>query len=276
MREHIGRSPRARARWWVGQRRTLGRRLWEGADDDLVSAWNYGVSFLGDPHQGVVGVLSEPGSDQRLTLIPDRDRTVVKLALFSSGNAAIERERACLVELARSDWRTAGPRLQDPTAELPSRPVLLMERISGRHPRWFDPVLADLHHLLSDQRNTGARAGLFHGDVTPWNVIERSDGTLVLIDWEYADLDARADPLCGMMDFVLRGAAAARARAVRVRPILEIALSRVELRWGDRHAAARAYASYRSHVLRTAPSRGDALGTRAQVLLQTCFKKDTS
>ena len=199
---------------------------------------------------------------------------MVKLALFRSGNAAIERERACLADLARSAWHRAGPGLHEPAEELPSRPVLLMDRVSGKHPRWFDPVLPRLHDLLSDQRAEVAGAGLFHGDVTPWNVIERSDGTLVLIDWEFADLTTPVDPLCGIFDFVLRGAAAARARADRVRPVLEIALSCAELGWSDRRAAAEAYVSYRNRVRRVAPSRGDALGSRAFALLQACFKKD--
>jgi hypothetical protein len=32
--------------------------------------------------------------------------------------------------------------------------------------------------------------------------------------------------------------------------------------------------SYRNHVRRVAPSRGDALGSRVFALLQACFKKD--
>jgi aminoglycoside phosphotransferase (APT) family kinase protein len=49
-----------------------------------------------------------------------------------------------------------------------------------------------LEQILRRHRVTPRRAVLLHGDLNPWNMIRREDGTLTLIDWEMAMV---GDPL---------------------------------------------------------------------------------
>ena len=264
-------STRARARWAVAASSRLGDRLWRIPSPDVQLAWDVGARFLCSDEQIVVGVLSDPGPLQRLTMIPADEDIVVKVAVSSGGGQAIERERENLMELHGTRWQQLGPRVRDdPRITNASRATLLMEKVCGHHPRWDDPAV---HRGLQSALSQVEGVGLCHGDVTPWNVVQREDdGSLILLDWEFADLSGSAHPICGLLDFVLRGAVVARARQSHVRSIL---LSLVQCSDGSRSEIVELYRGYRSRIATLAAGRPDALSHQADHLLDAGLRTET-
>jgi hypothetical protein len=235
-------------------------------------AWAAGVSLLGVRHERVIGILSEPGPEQRLTLIPDDVDRVAKVALYGSGDQAIARERANLTRLADSPWRGLGPEaLSEPGSSTAERAVLVMERITGRHPRWDADVYGDLKAALTAGGRRDVSNALFHGDVTPWNTVQEDRG-LRLLDWEFADLAVTAHCVCGLLDVLLRGAVVARAKPTRVRTVLHGVLDVAEV--GSRPAAVviDMYRSYRGQI-RKLTTRPDQLSSQAAELLDRVMWK---
>ena len=214
-------SKRARTRWQLGQSRALSGLLWRPPTQDVARAWNAGIDFLDGSEQTTIGVLSDPGPEQRLTLIPVRGDIVVKIAVHPEGDAVLEREALNLMRLSDSAWHGLGPRLHGEGLHQSDRTVLLMERIVGRHPHWAELTV---HARLAESLASPDGDAVHHGDVTPWNVVEAPGGSLVLVDWEFADLSRGDHPACAIVDFILRGAAVERVRPARVRPVLEAAL----------------------------------------------------
>ena len=273
----------ARARWWLAARRCVGRWLWRSPAREVVLAWEIGTSLLDQPRQAIVGILGEPGPEQRLVLVPAEERIVVKVAVRASGDALIERERVCLARLQKTAWCHLGPRLRD-GSRLPARTaraVLVMDRVDGTHPSWDDrSVHRELLRALSapaGRDNPGenplveASTGLHHGDVTPWNVIRQDDGTLVILDWELAQLSTNAHPLCGVLDFILRGAVVARARAARVAPVVRAALGCAGAATPEPRELVATYRAYRLRVQRDTGDRPNALTISADRILATCL-----
>ena len=270
-------SARARTRWLVAKSPILGDWLWRTPPADVRKAWDIGARFLRQDQQIIIGVLSDPGPEQRLTLIPADEEIVVKVAVEEGGRRAIERERANLAALEATPWRQLGPQVRDdPSRTSASRAVLLMDRVSGSHPKWDDgAVHRKLHCALSSapanedhvRRPGPAGAGLSHGDVTPWNVVERDDGSLALLDWEFADFSRPAHPVCGLLDFVLRGAVVARARPSRVRRVLLSTVRQAGVDSSERGDIVKLYRAYRWRVAELTPHRPDTLSRQADHLL---------
>jgi len=246
-------------------------------------AWEIGTSFLDQPQQAIVGILGEPGPEQRLVLVPAEERIVVKVAVRASGDALVERERACLARLQETGWRHLGPRLRDGT-RIPvrtARAVLLMDRVDGTHPSWNNgAVHLDLLRALSapvgcdDSENCSpaeTSVGLHHGDVTPWNLVLKDDGTLVLLDWELAQLSTNAHPLCGVLDFILRGAVVARARKARVAPVIQAAMRCAGTAAPEARELVSIYRAYRLRVQRDTGNHPDALASPVDRLLNACL-----
>jgi hypothetical protein len=265
-------SRAARARWRLAGSPLVGRFLWRAPAREVSAAWDLGASFLREGRQTLVGVLGDDGPAQRLTLIPAAEDVVVKVAVRPLADAIVERERESLVRLEQTAWRDLGPRARaDSRAATAPRAVLLMDRVVGDHPSWDDSgVHVELLRVLSDESN--GSAGLHHGDVTPWNVVRRADGTLVLLDWEFADFDASAHPACGLLDFVLRGAAAARAPVTHVRPVLLEALRSAGIDSQDSDEVLRLYRAYRDRVREVSGDRPDTLTRDADRLLCACLE----
>jgi hypothetical protein len=231
------------------------------------------AEVLDEPEQPLVGVLSDPGRYQRLVVISNLERVVVKVAVGAGADAIVERERACLLRLQETAWRALGPRAlsRSPSVGGASRSVLVMEQVAGTHPRWDDEVVhADLLRALTGG-DPSAPLGLHHGDVTPWNAFRTPEGSLVLVDWESADLDLETDPLCGVLDFVLRGAVVARARRSRVQRVVRAVSKRAGGRLGKDPELVATYRDYRAHVGETLAGRPDTLGRSADRLLGACL-----
>jgi hypothetical protein len=253
--------------------------LWRPPPREVALAWKQGIRFFETARQPIVGVLSDPGQDQRLTLIPWGEGTVVKIGVGGSSDDVIDRERACLTRLQHTRWRDAAPSLHG-TRNAPGdreRAVLLMERVRGRHPRWDDSdVHVELLGLLRQEPGAPAESfptpGLFHGDVAPWNVLQSDAGRLVILDWESAQLSETADPLCGVLDFILRGAVAARARVARCCAAVKVAIG-ASGGSPEEHEVLLVYRRYRERVRATARGRPDALGERSQRLLAQVLPK---
>jgi hypothetical protein len=263
-------SRAARARWRLAGSPLVGRFLWRAPARDVSAAWELGASFLGEDPQTLVGVLSDDGPSQRLTLIPAKEAVVVKVAVRPPADAVIERERACLRRLEQTVWRDLGPRARDDsrTAAAP-RAVLLMDRVVGDHPCWDD---SGVHAELIRALGGDGSSGLHHGDVTPWNVVRRADGTLVLLDWEFADFETGSHPACGLLDFVLRGAVAAHAPVTHVRPVLAEALRGAGFDPGEGGEVLDLYRVYRGQVREVSGDRPDSLTRDADRLLSASLK----
>jgi thymidylate kinase len=254
-------SPPARLRWALAAKPILGRVLWKPLDFSTRAAWERGLRYFDDPDQPITGVLSEAGPLQRLVLIPSREELVAKIPLREGGVVLNERERAALSELRNTAWHALGPRIHVKDDLAAADGVLLTERVVGHHPRWDDAkVQLELLHKLG--------GGLHHGDVTPWNVLVREGGLLVLVDWESTDFSAHASPLCGLLDFILRGAVVARARRGRVRSVLFAALTRSD-QTRDLADVAAEYRSYRRRVRAMSVGRPDGLDSRVEQVLSS-------
>ena len=260
----------ARTRWEVAAVPLVGRLFWGPPSPAVRAAWGSALQLLDVPDQPVVGFLSDPGPHQKLVLVPELGRTVVKVAVGPRADEIIDRERTCLALLEDTCWRALGPRLlRSSPSVISGRAVLVMERLAGRHPGWDD---SDAHReLLCALRCDGK--GLHHGDVTPWNVLRKQAGGLVLVDWESADLGVDRDPLCGVLDFVLRGAVVARARRSRVARVLKRAAA-IAGRTGDAAGLVAMYRDYRLQVERTSDGRLDTLGRSAERLLAACLSRE--
>jgi hypothetical protein len=273
-------SRRARARWQLAQSPRLGGWLWKPPRPEVEEAWKIGLSFLRQGPQPIVGVLSDSGPEQWLTLIPADDDVVVKVAVHPAGDAVIERERANLIRLGESPWRRLGPRARDdPRTSTAARAVILMDLLPGRHPKWDERrALADLVRALPRpvDRNggpAGPSAALHHGDVTPWNVVVQDTGALFLVDWELAELTRDTHCVCGLLDFVLRGAVVARARPARVGPVLLDAVRLAGCEQRPRVEVVDLYRAYRRQVREVTGDRPDRLSHQADELLQICLAR---
>jgi hypothetical protein len=264
-------SARSRARWLVARTRGLRNWLWTEPPPDVSRAWHIGVALLEAHEQTVFGLLSEQGPEQRLTLVPEEGDSVVKVAVHPTGDAVIERERANLVRAHESPWYGLGPYAEDRTKTLTEREALVMERVAGSHPKWDDDVYADLKHALTARGRLDVTAALFHGDVTPWNILRDSAGALRLLDWEVANLSLRAHCVCSLLDFVLRGAVVARARSARVRTALKQVLAVAEIESAPTPAVIHLYRTYR-HQVREVTTRPDLLSRQAGELLWRCLQ----
>ena len=259
-------SLRTRARWRFA--RTGGRWLWAEPPASVARAWDIGVDLLEAHEETMFGVLSEPGSEQRLTLIPDEGERVVKVAVHPSADEVVARERANLLQVRESAWSGLAPRAEGrPETE---REALVMERVTGRHPRWDDHVYADLRRALTAGGRLDVEEALFHGDVTPWNTLTADSGGLRLLDWEYADLAHPAHCVCGLLDFALRGAIAARARPARVQPVFDAVLTVAEIGPDEARSVIDLYGRYRQQI-REVTTRPDRLSQRAEELLRRCL-----
>lgn len=199
---------RARVLWAVSRVWPLRSHLWITADAAVQMAWERSMAALGSPSSdGAVGLLGEPGPRQKLTLVVPGSPWVAKAALHPSARRSIEREASNYDLLEASGLlRSTVPshkRVGD---------VLLIERLEGSHPSWASREAAK---WILESLPVSDRGAIQHGDVTPWNVMQTRDGYR-LLDWEDAEPAGRVDPMHNLLDFVLRGAAVARAAPVRV------------------------------------------------------------
>ena len=159
------------------------------------------------------------------------------------------------------------------------RSVLLMDRVVGEHPQWDDHLVhRELFRALSlsggDDRAVSSRdagVGLHHGDVTPWNVVQMTNGTLMVLDWEFADFSMSTHPACGVLDFVLRGAIVARARPSRVRPVLLNAIRHSGIDASVGSDVLNLYRTYRLSVQEAVADRIDSLAAQTDQLLGACL-----
>lgn len=246
---------RAQVLWAISRVWPLRDRLWITADAAVQMAWEKSMATLGSPSaDGAVGLLGEPGPRQKLTLVVPGSPWVAKTALGPSARRSIEREAN------NYDLLEASGLLQ---CAVPSHKrvgdVLLIERLEGSHPSWASGEAARwiLESLL--EPDGGA---IQHGDVTPWNVMQTHDGYR-LLDWEDAEPTGRVDPLHNLLDFVLRGAAVARAAPARVNSFI-----------GDYLPNCRAdiLNSYETYRRELTAGRIDALQGRVQRYLRSLGK----
>ena len=88
--------------------------------------------------------------------------------------------------LGQDFYQGLSTELQRMVSELPGETLSLARELGL-------PVNADrLGQILDRHLPTPRRSVLLHGDLNPWNLIRREDGTLTLIDWEMAIV---GDPL---------------------------------------------------------------------------------
>jgi aminoglycoside phosphotransferase (APT) family kinase protein len=250
--------------------------MWGAATNEIRAAWDDAAAQLRDPAQPIVGILSDPGPYQKLTLIPRVERIVVKVALGSRSGALIERERAVLHAIRRTPFNRIAPEVFGDADGRSARVTLVMERIDGEHPRWDDcRVHRELLDALAWDREYDtdplAARGLHHGDVAPWNAIRAPTGVLMLVDWDGADLGCESPPLCGALDFVLRGGIAARARQARIGARVHALLRAAGVGSRDLDSVISAFQAYRAVARHLAFGRPDALGSTAERLLIECL-----
>lgn len=250
---------RAQMLWSLSRTWPVRNHLWAPAGSAAREAWEQGITALGSPSLGLtLGLLGEPGQRQKLTLVVPGSPWVAKVALSADARGSIEREAdnydllqaSGLLRDAVPDHRRAGE-------------VLLIERVEGSHPTWASPEASRwiLESLLAP--DGGA---IQHGDVTPWNLMLTREGYR-LFDWEDANPASRVDPLHNLLDFVIRGAAVARAAPERVSSFLRAYLP-------DRRTdALRSYESYRRNLTE---GRIDGLEVRTGKYLRFLAKKSKS
>lgn len=243
---------RAQILWAASRVWPLRDRLWIVADASVQMAWERGMVALGSPSADrAVALLGEPGPRQKLTLVVPGSPWVAKVALDASARRSLEREANNYDLLETEGLLRGAVPSHKKTGE-----VLLVERLEGSHPSWSSQEAA--HWVLESLLAPDGRA-IRHGDVTPWNVMLTPDGYR-LLDWEDAEPIRRVDPLCNLLDFVLRGAAVARAAPTKVNLFLRHYLP------NRRADVLISYESYRRDVI---GERTDGLERRVRGYLRT-------
>ena len=91
--------------------------------------------------------------------------------------------------------------------DLPERVLLLHGRLAARDAPRASAHASAVEEALAAWRAASARAPstvgtaapcLVHGDLTPGNILMRGDGSLLLLDWEYAHAGGRWDDLAAL------------------------------------------------------------------------------
>lgn len=86
-----------------------------------------------------------------------------------------------------------------PTLDLSARLSELHERLARRAPERADVYQAELEACLAGLANvTRGAEVLVHGDLIPENILVRDDGSLCLLDWEYAHRGQGDEDLAGL------------------------------------------------------------------------------
>jgi hypothetical protein len=204
-------SKRFKAAWYFGQLSVIRNCLWTTADPIFTDAWYKGLDRLGCPKdKWALGILGEPGREQKMVIVTPSSPWVIKIAIGPAAFKAIEREAHEYELLQASNWLA---RYAVPKVRRIGEDALFLERLEGEHPQWDDPRI---HQWIRQQLVQGSSVrGIYHGDITPWNVID-SGGTYKLLDWENADGCRYTRPLHNVLDYILRGAAVKRVKTSRV------------------------------------------------------------
>lgn len=115
----------------------------------------------------------------------------------------IDLRRAAMADMLARLRAVEAPAL--PPIDLPQRARLLHSRLAARDGAAAAALAAELDAALGAWREavagapTAARPGcLVHGDLTAGNVRVRQDGTLLLLDWEYAHSGGPWDELAAL------------------------------------------------------------------------------
>ncbi len=211
-----GRSPLSRM-LWTGAVLTWHRTpIWIDVPEELIGPLADAVELLGSPDDVDLVMIGADGPTRRLTLLSSSTSTVVKIACGPSGIPLIAKERENLRQLAAHGISHLGPVLVE--ADRSPRPdVLVTGLIGGAHPRWNDPDVA--RWILQVFRKADGTA-VCHNDLVPWNVISGAPNSYHVIDWEACELARPLDAQMNLLDFILRGAAAAGASERSVKAAL--------------------------------------------------------
>jgi hypothetical protein len=180
-----------------------------------MEAWRKGLDQLGCPDgRQALGILGEPGEEQKLVIVTPRSYWAVKIAIGRDALKAIQAEAHQYEMLQASNWpaREAAPKVKRLSDDM-----MLLERLEGVHPQWDDP---HVHRWIKeDLIQDSSEKGIFHGDVTPWNVIS-AQGSYKLLDWEKADSLRYTSPTNNLLDYILRGAAVKHVRPAKVHGVM--------------------------------------------------------
>jgi hypothetical protein len=204
-------SERFKLAWYFGQLPFVGRWMWTCADSRFVEAWRKGLERLGCPgDMRALGILGEPGDEQKLVIVTPSSPWAVKVAVGRGAAEAIQIEAQQYEMLQASNW---AARHAVPKVHIINDDMLLLERLEGEHPQWDD---RRVHRWIKEKLTQDSSArGVYHGDVTPWNIIA-SHGSFKLLDWEKADSLRYTSPTNNLLDYVLRGAAVRHVRREKV------------------------------------------------------------
>lgn len=199
---------------------------------ELMDAWldvadTWGIDSK-DPR--LVGYISSPGPKQRLVVVDRVARRVAKTSVFGGGRAALETEVERVGHVARD---VPMARSYYTTTTAAGRLVLESPQLSGVIPRWTDisarrlassalalpgdVLLTELDlcrscSQVASRRQSTLRAAVWHGDFVAWNVRIDSEGRAHIFDWEFASPDRPWPLLFNEIEWIVRGAAAARTR----------------------------------------------------------------
>lgn len=251
----------SRLRWTIAGQKIARHWFWVAPDANVTLAWEAANQLLGRaaPSRSAIGYISDSEGQRALVLDPRQGEWVAKVPVDDASADRIAREAGRYAEAALHIAAGSGP--------LPETRRtgngLLVQRLVGLHPRWDDP---DVHRWILTNLVTDRAEGLFHGDVTPWNVIVARTGIKV-IDWEKARFDRFVSPSTNVLDFVLRGAAVARVAARRVQQALADLVHRRVVDRREVAAAVAGYARYRE-VVEAEQQRRDALSGRVTSYLR--------
>jgi hypothetical protein len=131
-------------------------------------------------HRFVVITMSRTGQPSR----------VAKVALSAADELALRREADAIA--AYGGWLV--PPLAPPRVLASERGLLLFDAVDWQlqwRPWRLDSSVAAALGTLHRRGRSGDGRGLTHGDCTPWNLLRRPSGW-VLLDWELAGADAPA------------------------------------------------------------------------------------
>jgi hypothetical protein len=181
------------------------------------------AALLRSDYRGVIGVVSSPGANAKMLIVPSRRTSaVLKVAMSLSASSAIRREAGVLERIGRDGPAEAAPRLHG-RYEVLGFPAIAIERCYGDAPSPHDFAALSLAlqvidvgaprgdwtggcsacQRLQDRAVTNA---IDHGDFVPWNVrwSDEARTEVRVLDWEGANLDLTLPSLLLVMSWYAR------------------------------------------------------------------------